>query len=64
MSNSSVQSTAQIIQFPAGGRKALAERVGQIAPATNLETQPAAFMAGEAWYHEAAIQDAKRGGER
>jgi hypothetical protein len=63
MSTSSVRTTAQIIPFPAGGRKA-STRDMQTAPVTDLERQAAAVAAGEAWYHEAAIQDAKRSGER
>lgn len=63
MSTSSVLNTAQILQFPAGGRKALAERQ-RPAPATDLEIQAAAVSAGDAWYHQAAIDDSKRIGGR
>ncbi len=62
MSTGSVQTTAQIIQFPAGGRKALTAR--QVAPLTDLETQAAGVFAGDAWYHQAAIDDSKRIGGR
>ncbi len=59
MSTSSVQHTAQIIQFPAGGRKRLAEGKTS-APATDLEMQAAGAAVSDAWYHDAAIQDSKR----
>jgi hypothetical protein len=61
MSTSSVQ-TAQIIQFPAFGRKPPADIRKQAAPAAELKVQ--AVAVGEAWYHAAAIQDAKRPGDR
>ena len=60
MSTSSVQHTAQIIQFPAGGRKRLAEGKTSAAPATDLEMQAAGAAVSDAWYHDAAIQDSKR----
>jgi hypothetical protein len=59
MSTSSVQHTAQIIQFPAAGRKRLTEAKAS-APATDLEMQAAAAAVSDAWYHDAAIQDSKR----
>jgi hypothetical protein len=62
MSTGSVQQTAQIIQFPAGGRKAL---LASRKPATaDLEKQAAGVVATDAWYHADAIQDAKLAGER
>ena len=63
MSKSSVQQTAEIIQFPAGGRRRLTE-AQTFAPATDLESQAAAIAVSDAWYHEAAIQDSIRVGER
>lgn len=63
MSTSSVRNTAQIIKFPAGGRRAPAQEK-QVAPLTDLELQAAAASVGDAWYHEAAIEDAKRMSER
>jgi hypothetical protein len=62
MSTSSVQHTADIIQFPVGGRKRLTE-AKTFAPATDLERQAAAIAVSDAWYHDAAIQDSKRVGE-
>ena len=64
MSTRSVQNTAQIIRFPTGGRKAMAESTRQTQAVTDLETQAAAVAAGEAWYHDAAIEDSRRTGER
>ena len=62
MSTGSVQQTAQIIQFPIGGRRApLASRQPS---AADLEHQAAGVAVSDAWYHAAAIQDTKRIGER
>jgi hypothetical protein len=58
MSASSVQGTAQIIQFPIGRR--LPSVRNQQASLADLETQAAAIAASETWYHDDAIEDAKR----
>ncbi|MDQ8727779.1 DUF2735 domain-containing protein [Bradyrhizobium sp. LHD-71] len=64
MSTSSVRSTAQIIQFPTGGRRVPAQEK-QVTSLTDLELQAAAAIAvGDAWYHDAAVQDARRMSER
>lgn len=63
MSTSSVQHTAEIILFPGGRRRPFFAN-GQPAPATDLERQAAAVAVSDAWYHDAAIQDSKRIGER
>jgi hypothetical protein len=60
MSTSSVQSTAQVIQFPVGGRKALADIRKQVSPVADLESQAVAI--GDAWYHQAAIEESKLAG--
>ena len=62
MSTSSVR-TAQMLQLPAGGRKALAERARPVAPMADADLQAVAAALGDAWYHEAAIKDAKLLGE-
>jgi hypothetical protein len=62
MSTSSVHTTAQIIQFPGASRRSPGERNRQATPLADLETQAAAIAAGDAWYHDAAIEDAKRAG--
>lgn len=61
MSTSSVQQSAQIIQFPIGGRKAL---VASKPSTADLEKQAAGIAVSDAWYHAEAIQDTKRVGER
>jgi len=49
--------SAQILQFPAGGRRGLAgHRVA--ADAAELLAQRVSDAVGGAWYHEAAIQEA------
>lgn len=51
--------SAKIYQFPVGGRRAL--------PGYRAESQPVANEAPAidttGWYHEAAIEEAKRGSE-
>jgi hypothetical protein len=61
MSTGSVQPTAEIIQFPIGRR--LTDRT-PLGAAADLEREAAAVAVSDAWYHEAAIQDSKRAGER
>ncbi len=58
MSTSSVQSTAQIIQFPVGGRKALV-RHPQAGLAGVGAGAAGASPIGDAWYHQAAIEESK-----
>jgi hypothetical protein len=53
--------SAKIYQFPAGGRSALG---GRRYETSNTVTDPASsrvseVVVGGAWYHEAAIQEAK-----
>lgn len=62
MSTGSVQQSAQIIQFPAGGRRAL--QASKQPSTAELEKQAAGVAVSDAWYHAEAIQDAKRIGER
>lgn len=51
--------SAKIYQFPVGGRRSL--------PGYGTQPQPVADQAPRVdvsgWYHEAAIEEAKRGGE-
>lgn len=56
-----VQTSATIYQFPVGGRRGLNR--DQQKPDLTV-AQVAAAAVGGAWYHEAAIQDAKRVSER
>ena len=53
--------SAKIYQFPVGGRRAVARVREQSMPATEVPS-PRVAVSG-AWYHEAAIQDAKRASE-
>ncbi|EGP08054.1 MAG: DUF2735 domain-containing protein [Afipia sp.] len=56
MTPNSTQPTAKIYQFPVGGRSGL----------TRAEPAKPMFdyaVSGAGWYHEAAIEDAKRGTE-
>jgi hypothetical protein len=57
---------AKIYQFPAGGRAALGERrYDETKTADDLASSRVSEVAvGGAWYHEAAIQDAKPVRER
>jgi hypothetical protein len=59
------QRSATIYQFPARGRKnAAAHRVESDAAAETPSPRVPANSVGGAWYHEAAIQDSRRAGER
>jgi hypothetical protein len=53
--------SAKIYQFPSGGRAALAgRRYGEIKNTADLPSSRLSDIAvGGAWYHEAAIQEAK-----
>lgn len=51
--------TAKIYQFPVGGRRAL-----KIEPTKVQADLKAPSVSFGAWYHEEAIQDSKRAGER
>jgi hypothetical protein len=52
--------SAKIYQFPVGGRRALS---GFRADGNLAAEQSAPRMAITGWYHEAAIEEAKRGSE-
>jgi hypothetical protein len=58
------QGSAKIYQFPVGGRSALAARQDAATSTVDISTPRVneAVCSG-AWYHEAAIQEAKRPGE-
>jgi hypothetical protein len=66
MNTSLNHGSAKIYQFPAGGRSALGERRNEEAKAvTDLASSRASEVAvGDAWYHDAAIQDSKPGRDR
>ncbi len=52
--------SAKIYQFPVGGRRALPGFRADNKPTTD---QAAPRIATTGWYHEAAIEEAKRGSE-
>jgi hypothetical protein len=65
MTTDTHQPTAQIIQFPAGGRKVLNAKCDDVSFAAELRTVRAPAIAfGSSRYHDDAIQEAKRTGER
>ena len=62
MENQEGQS-AQILQFPAGGRAGLGGRRDDVKAAEPFAPRTAKVVSG-AWYHEEAIEDARRGSQR
>ena len=59
-----VQTSATIYQFPIGGRRGIGAMREQSQPSADRSLpHAAAAIVGGAWYHEAAIQDAKRTSE-
>ena len=65
MTTNSSQRSAEIYQFPVGGRKAVVERRAESKPVAELKPPRAATETfGGAWYHDAAIQDSKKVRER
>jgi len=66
MSTALNQGSAQIYQFPAGGRAALGgRRYGETKPALSQSPVYAnTAMCSESWYHQAAIDDERREWER
>jgi Protein of unknown function (DUF2735) len=66
MNTSLNQGPAKIYQFPAGGRAALGgRRFGEAKPAVEQGSPRMTEVAvGDAWYHDAAIQDSKPAWER
>ena len=53
--------SAQILQFPAGGRSALGGRRDAAKPAEPFVAPRVTKVVTGAWYHEEAIQEARRG---
>jgi hypothetical protein len=53
------KTSAQIIPFPIGGRRSMTEKRNE----TGTEARLPAVSFGGAWYHDAAIQESKRGRE-
>ncbi|MDE2380024.1 DUF2735 domain-containing protein [Bradyrhizobium sp.] len=61
VNNSLGQSSAQIVQFPVGGRAALGgRRYGETRlPADHLATPVTETICSGSWYHQEAIEEAK-----
>ena len=61
MNTSLNQGSARIYQFPAGGRSGVStRRQGETqAPAELASPRVSEVAVGDAWYHDAAIQDAE-----
>jgi len=64
MTTSTPLPSAKIIPFPTGGRKTFAAHRDVADAADATTSRLSGDTVGGAWYHEAAIQDAKRAGER
>jgi hypothetical protein len=58
----SAVASAKILTFPPRGRFANSQR-DQFRPLVAQPATAAKIASGSAWYHEAAIQDAERGGK-
>ncbi|MES2750306.1 MAG: DUF2735 domain-containing protein [Pseudomonadota bacterium] len=61
MTTNLAQPMAKIYQFPVGGRAALNSRREVAQPATDYSAPRVAVISG--WYHDAAIEEARRSGE-
>lgn len=59
MKISSEQSSAQIIQFPAGGRAGRKAKTDAERRANELEAAAPKLAVGASWYHDAAIEEDK-----
>jgi Protein of unknown function (DUF2735) len=62
MTNSEFQRTAKIYQFPVRPRARAAGQLGQVR--ADVRSSEIADAIDGAWYHQAAIREAKRAGER
>ena len=64
MTNNISHQTAKIYQFPVGGRAAVLGFRKANSPASQHNTpRPPATAMGDGWYHDAAIEEAKRSTE-
>ncbi len=64
MTESLQRQSVKILHFPAGGRSALGGRRDDVMPAEQIVAPLVAKVASGAWYHEEAIQEARRGCKR
>jgi uncharacterized protein DUF2735 len=60
MTQGLTRQTAEILQFPAGGRSALGGRRDEVKLAESFVAPRAVKIVSGAWYHEEAVQDARR----
>jgi hypothetical protein len=64
MNTSFHHGSAKIYQFPVGGRSSIGSRQDVTKTDLQIEAPGISYAAcGSGWYHEAAIEDAKRTGE-
>ena len=61
MTENAVRASAQILQFPARGREGFGGRRDAVKPAEEFVAPRAVEIVSGAWYHEQAIEDARRG---
>ena len=59
MNTSLNQGSARIYQFPAGGRSGVSRQGETKAPAELASPRVSEVAVGDAWYHDAAIQESK-----
>jgi hypothetical protein len=59
MTANSLQGSAKIYQFPAGGRASVSGRQQGAKPTEDLAARMPRVTSGGAWYHEQAIRDAE-----
>jgi len=65
MTTNSSRPSARIYAFPVGGRRFVAAARDESRTAADPRTRAISEdVIGEAWYHEAAIEEAKRTNER
>jgi hypothetical protein len=59
MSTGLHRGTAEIYQFPAGGRAAGSQHRREETGSADVATRVSEVACGSGWYHEAAIQESK-----
>jgi len=65
MSTNLNHGSAEIYQFPSGGRAALGGRYGETKPASERKSVPVyETICSGSWYHQEAIDEAKPAWER
>jgi hypothetical protein len=64
MTDSLDRRSTEILQFPAGGRAGFGGRRDEVKVAEPFVAPQAIKIVSGAWYHEEAVQDARRGNVR